>query len=186
MHRIGFDEVVTGLAQMAAALPVGDPFDPKTVVGRVVSAVQRDRIEAWVASARADGGRIVAGGERPSEPARGLYAQPTVVTGPQTMRIAREEVFGPVVVALPFDDDDEAVALANATEYGLYDYVFSADTARALLVSRRLRSGNVGINTTQRNHETPFGGTKRSGIGRDGGEFGLHAYSELQSVVWAS
>jgi acyl-CoA reductase-like NAD-dependent aldehyde dehydrogenase len=98
----------------------------------------------------------------------------------------QEEIFGPVIVALPFDDDDEGIALANGTEFGLYDYVFSRDAARAMAVSRRMRAGNIGINTVQRNQETPFGGTKQSGVGRDGGSFGLHAYSELQSVVWAS
>jgi acyl-CoA reductase-like NAD-dependent aldehyde dehydrogenase len=100
------------------------------------------------------------------------------------MRVVREEIFGPVIVALPFDDEDEAIAIANGTEFGLYDYVFSNDTSRAMRVSRRMRAGNVGINTVQRNQETPFGGTKHSGIGRDGGSFGLHAYTELQSVVW--
>jgi acyl-CoA reductase-like NAD-dependent aldehyde dehydrogenase len=96
----------------------------------------------------------------------------------------QEEIFGPVIVAIPFDDEDEGIALANGTEFGLYDYVFSADTNRAFRVSKRLRAGNIGINTTQRNHNAPFGGTKMSGVGRDGGLFGLHAYSDLQSVVW--
>ena len=83
-----------------------------------------------------------------------------------------------------FDDEDEGIAIANGTDFGLYDYVFSKDTSRAMRVSRRMRAGNVGLNTVQRNHETPFGGTKFSGVGRDGGSFGLHAYTELQSVVW--
>ncbi len=100
------------------------------------------------------------------------------------MTVAQEEIFGPVVVVIPFDDDDEAIALANGTAFGLYDYVFSGDTARAYAVAQQLRTGNVGINTVQRNHETPFGGFKMSGVGRDGGRFGFHAYSELQSIVW--
>jgi acyl-CoA reductase-like NAD-dependent aldehyde dehydrogenase len=100
------------------------------------------------------------------------------------MRVAQEEIFGPVIVAIPFDDEDEGVAIANSSDFGLYDYVFSADTNRAFRVSKRLRAGNVGINTTQRNHNAPFGGMKYSGVGRDGGVFGLHAYSEMQSVVW--
>ena len=98
----------------------------------------------------------------------------------------REEIFGPVVVVVPFDDEDEAVAIANDSDFGLYDYVFTKDTARAWSVARRLRSGNVGINTLQRNHEAPFGGFKQSGVGRDGGSFGFHAYTELQSIVWTS
>jgi acyl-CoA reductase-like NAD-dependent aldehyde dehydrogenase len=100
------------------------------------------------------------------------------------MAISREEIFGPVVVVIPFDDEDEAVALANDSDYGLYDYVFTADTARALRLTTRLRAGNVGINTLARNPETPFGGFKQSGVGRDGGSYGLTAYSELQAVVW--
>ena len=94
------------------------------------------------------------------------------------------ETFGPVVGLYRFHSEDEAIAVANGTEFGLYDYVFSADTGRAMNVARQLRTGNVGINTAQRNHEAPFGGFKMSGVGRDGGSFGLHAYSELQSIVW--
>ena len=100
------------------------------------------------------------------------------------MRVAREEIFGPVVVVVPVDGEDEAVTLANDSDYGLYDYVYSKDTARAFRVAKQLRAGHVGINTAQRNLEAPFGGFKMSGVGRDGGDFGLHAYSELQSVIW--
>jgi phenylacetaldehyde dehydrogenase len=85
---------------------------------------------------------------------------------------------------VPFDDDDEAIAIANSTDFGLYDYVMTNDAERGFRLAGRLRSGNVGINTAQRNMETPFGGFKMSGIGRDGGDFGLHAYTEMQSVVW--
>ena len=102
------------------------------------------------------------------------------------MTVVQEELFGPVVAAMPFDDEDEVIALANQSPFGLYDYVYSGDAGRGFEVARRLRTGNVGVNTTQRNHETPFGGFKLSGIGRDGGSFGLHCYSELQSVVWPS
>ena len=89
-----------------------------------------------------------------------------------------------MIVVETFDDDEEAIHLANESDFGLYDYVFTGDSARGMRVARRLHAGNIGINTIQRNHETPFGGTKLSGVGRDGGSFGLHAYSELQSVVW--
>ncbi|MEY2417855.1 MAG: hypothetical protein QOG90_535, partial [Actinomycetota bacterium] len=118
---------------------------------------------------------------------RGYYVAPALLTGVKNeMRVAQEEFFGPVVVVETFDDEDEAVALANGTAFGLNDYVWTADTVRGYRVARQLRSGNVGINTVQRNHEAPFGGFKMSGVGRDGGSFGLHAYSELQSVVWTS
>ena len=100
------------------------------------------------------------------------------------MRVAREEIFGPVIVVIPFDDDAEAVIIANDSDYGLYDYVYSGDSARAMRVVQQLRCGHVGINTAQRNLEAPFGGFKLSGIGRDGGDFGLHAYTEMQSIIW--
>jgi acyl-CoA reductase-like NAD-dependent aldehyde dehydrogenase len=100
------------------------------------------------------------------------------------MVVAREEIFGPVLVVIPFDDEAEAVAIANDSDFGLYDYVFSGDTARAFAAAQQLRAGHVGINTAQRNHEAPFGGFKMSGVGRDGGDYGLEAYSELQSIVW--
>jgi acyl-CoA reductase-like NAD-dependent aldehyde dehydrogenase len=179
-----YDAVVAGLGQAAGRLKVGDPLEPDTVVGPVISDVQRGRIEALVQAGVDEGGELVAGGARP-ELDTGFYVAPTLIAGCKAgMRAVQEEFFGPVVVVLPFDDEDEAVALANGTEFGLYDYVFTGDTARGMRVARQLRSGNVGINTAQRNHEAPFGGFKRSGVGRDGGSFGLHAYSELQSIVW--
>jgi acyl-CoA reductase-like NAD-dependent aldehyde dehydrogenase len=179
-----YDHVVGGLQQAAGRMKVGDPLAADTVVGPVISDVQRGRIEALVAAGIDEGAELVVGGTRPDMPA-GFYVAPTLLAGCKAdMRAVQEEFFGPVVVVLPFDDEDEAVALANGTEFGLYDYVFTADTARGMRVARQLRSGNVGINTAQRNHEAPFGGFKQSGVGRDGGSFGLHAYSELQSIVW--
>jgi len=115
----------------------------------------------------------------------GYYVAPTLIAECRAdMTVVQEELFGPVVVAMPFDDDDHAVELANQSPFGLYDYVYSKNVSRGFAVAKRLRTGNVGVNTTQRNHETPFGGFKLSGIGRDGGSFGLDCYSELQSVVW--
>jgi phenylacetaldehyde dehydrogenase len=150
----------------------------------VISDVQRGRIEALVEAGVEAGGRLVTGGGRPDQ-ATGFYVAPTLIADAKPDNPAvQQEFFGPVVVVVPFDEEDEAVELANGTEFGLYDYVFSADTARAMRVARQLRSGNVGINTAQRNHEAPFGGFKQSGVGRDGGTFGLHAYSELQSIIW--
>jgi acyl-CoA reductase-like NAD-dependent aldehyde dehydrogenase len=185
IQRKVYDQVVAGLAQMAGVLKVGDPYEPGTVVGPVITDAHRSRVEGYVGIGRDEGAEVLAGGARPEKPDTGYYVAPTLLAGCRAgMRVVQEEIFGPVVVALPFDDEDEGVALANGTEFGLYDYVFSADTARAFRVSKRLRAGNVGINTTQRNHNTPFGGTKMSGVGRDGGVFGLHAYSDLQSVVW--
>jgi acyl-CoA reductase-like NAD-dependent aldehyde dehydrogenase len=179
-----YDQVVETLGRIATVLKVGDPLDPDTVVGPVISAAQRDRIEGYVRSGVDEGGTLVAGGTRP-DTGRGFYWSPTLIAGCHNgMTAAREEIFGPVVVAIPFDDEEEGLAIANDSDYGLYDYVWTRDTARGLRVSQRLRAGNVGLNTLARNPETPFGGFRKSGIGRDGGSFALHAYSELQSIVW--
>ncbi|UNO41441.1 aldehyde dehydrogenase family protein [Streptomyces sp. MST-110588] len=178
------DRLVTELARYACRLHVGDPAEPGTVVGPVISAAHRDRIETYVELGRKEGARLLTGGERPAH-RRGFYVAPTLFTDcTPTMRVVREEIFGPVVVVLPFDDEEEAVALANDTDYGLLDYVWSGDVARAFRVAGRLRAGGVGINTVARNMEAPFGGFKRSGVGRDTGSYALHAYSETQAVVW--
>jgi acyl-CoA reductase-like NAD-dependent aldehyde dehydrogenase len=184
VHRSVYDQFVAGLSQAAGYLKVGDPLEADTVLGPVISGPHRDRVEGSVRSGADEGGTIVAGGSRPDLPT-GFYVSPTLIADCKAgMKVVQEEIFGPVVVVVPFDDEDEAVSLANGTDFGLYDYVFSKDSARAMRVARQLRSGNVGINTAQRNHEAPFGGFKLSGVGRDGGSFGLHAYSELQSIVW--
>jgi acyl-CoA reductase-like NAD-dependent aldehyde dehydrogenase len=185
VQRKLYEPVVDALSKTAGALKVGDPYEPDTVVGPVITAAHRDRVEGYVRIGHDEGADVVAGGERPEKPDRGYYVAPTLLAGCRAdMRVAQEEIFGPVLVVIPFDDEDEGVEIANSTPFGLYDYVFTADTNRAFRVSARLRAGNVGINTTQRNHHAPFGGMKYSGIGRDGGVFGLHAYSEMQSVVW--
>jgi len=186
VHRSIFDQVCEGLVQMAGFLKVGDPTDTATIIGPVISAAQRDRIEAHIATAVEDGGELIIGGERPADLPRGFYVSPTLITGDNTMRVAREEIFGPVITMIPFDDEDEGIAIANDTEFGLYDYVFSKDGARALRAAKRLQAGHVGINTAQRNHDAPFGGFKMSGVGRDGGDFGLLAYSEPQAIIWTS
>jgi phenylacetaldehyde dehydrogenase len=179
-----YDQVVAGLTAAAGHLKVGDPLEPDTVVGPVISAAQRDRVESYVRLGREEGGTVLAGGTRP-EFDRGFYVAPALIADAKPgMRVVQEEIFGPVVVVLPFDDEDEGIALANGTDFGLNDYVFSGDTARALRAARRLRSGSVALNTAQQSPEAPFGGFKLSGVGRDRGSFALHAYSELQSIVW--
>jgi phenylacetaldehyde dehydrogenase len=183
--RSRYDEVVDKLARLAGALEVGDPLERDTVVGPLITAAHRDRVEGYVKIGLDEGAELAAGGHRPEHLERGFFFEPTLLVGcDNSMRVAQEEIFGPVVVVIPFDDEDEAVAIANDTEFGLSDYVFTGDSGRGMRVSRRLRAANIAINTMQRNHETPFGGTKHSGVGRDGGSFGLQAYSELQSVVW--
>ena len=186
VHRSLFDQVRDGLVQMAGYLKVGDPTDAATVIGPVISAAQRGRIEAHIATAAEDGGVVVLGGERPAGLPVGFYVAPALITGDNTMRVAREEIFGPVITMIPFDDEEEGIAIANDSDFGLYDYVFTEDGARALRVAKRLQAGHVGINTAQRNHDAPFGGFKMSGVGRDGGDFGILAYTEQQSIIWST
>ena len=179
-----YDQLVAGLQAAAGHMKVGDPLAPDTVVGPVISATQRDRIEAYVRSGADEGGSVLAGGQRP-DLERGFYVAPTLIADCKPgMRVVQEEIFGPVVVVLPFDDEDDGVALANGTDFGLNDYVFTGDTARGMRVARQLRSGSVAINTARQSPEAPFGGFKLSGVGRDRGSFAMHAYSELQSIVW--
>jgi acyl-CoA reductase-like NAD-dependent aldehyde dehydrogenase len=179
-----YDRLVDRLAAYARHLKVGDPRERDTVVGPLISAAHRDRVERYVELGRKEGARLVTGGERPPHD-RGFYVAPTLLADcTPDMRVVREEIFGPVVVVLPFDDEEEGIDLANASDYGLIDYVWSGDVARAFRVARRLRTGGVGVNTVGRNMEAPFGGFKKSGVGRDVGSYALHAYSELQAVVW--
>lgn len=179
-----YDRLVGQLAAYAGRLTVGDPRAADTVVGPVISAEHRDRVESYVETGRKEGAVVVAGGERPPYE-KGFYVAPTLLADcTNDMRVAREEIFGPVVCVIPFDDEEEGIALANDTDYGLIDYVWSGDVARAFRVARRLRAGGVGINTVGRNMEAPFGGFKKSGVGRDVGSYALHAYSEVQAIVW--
>ncbi len=179
-----YDHLVDGLEKAAGHMRVGDPTERETVVGPVISAAHRGRIEGLIETGVAEGATIAVGGGRPDMDT-GFYVAPTLLVDvDNSMTVAREEFFGPVVVVIPFDDEDEAISIANDSDFGLYSYVFSKDTGRAFGVAQRLRSGNVGINTLQRNHEAPFGGFKQSGVGRDGGDYGLDAYSEIQSIVW--
>ena len=188
VHRSRYDELVAALAAVAPKMKVGNPLAPDTVVGPVISTAHRDRIEHYVATGAAQGATVVVDGRRPAIDAgleAGSYVGATLLADCRPeMTPVQEEIFGPVIVVLPFDDDDEGVAIANGTDFGLYDYVFSQNTERAFRLAKQLRSGNVGINTAQRNHDAPFGGFKMSGVGRDGGDFGMLAYTEMQSIVW--
>ncbi|MEV7385184.1 MULTISPECIES: aldehyde dehydrogenase family protein [unclassified Streptomyces] len=179
-----YDRLVEELAAYAGRLKVGDPSEPGTVVGPLITAEHRARVESYVELARKEGATVVAGGERPPLE-RGFYLTPTLLADcTHDMRAVREEIFGPVVSVVPFDEEEEGIALANDSDYGLIDYVWSGDVARAFRVARRLRAGGVGVNTVGRNMEAPFGGFRKSGVGRDVGSYALHAYSEVQAIVW--
>lgn len=184
VHRSRYDELVGALAATAPRLKVGAPTELDTIVGPVISAAQRDRIAGYVAAGAEQGATVVVDGREHSMD-RGFYVGPTLLADcTPEMTPVQEEIFGPVIVVVPFDDDEEGLAIANGTDFGLYDYVFSTNTERAFGLAKRMRSGSVGINTAQRNHSTPFGGFKMSGVGRDGGDFGMIAYTEMQSIVW--
>ena len=186
VHRAVHDQVVEGLTAYAKALKVGDPTAPDTVVGPVISAVHRDRVEGYIAAGRDEGATLLAGGARPDLDS-GFYVAPTLFADCHNdMRIVREEIFGPVVSVVGFDTEEEAIALSNDSDYGLINYVWTADAARGYRVARQLRAGTVDLNTVTQQMEAPFGGFKQSGVGRDRGSFGLHAYSELQAIVWPS
>ncbi|MEU9380824.1 aldehyde dehydrogenase family protein [Streptomyces sp. NPDC048279] len=187
VQRPLYDRLVEQLAAYAGRLKVGDPAAPDTVVGPLITAAHRARVESYVELAGKEGATVVTGGEhsRGPLPERGFYLAPTLLADcTNEMRAVREEIFGPVVAVVPFDEEDEGIALANDSDYGLIDYVWSGDVARAFRVARRLRAGGVGINTVGRNMEAPFGGFKKSGVGRDVGSYALHAYSETQAIVW--
>ena len=174
-------DVADALAAAFAALPVGDPFDPQTQIGPLVSERQRDRVEGYLGIATDEGARIVGGGRPDSD---GFFVNPALLTGVQnSMRVAQEEIFGPVVALIPYDDVDEAVAISNDSIYGLSGSVWSADRDRALGVARRIRTGMVSLNGAPQAFGTPFGGYKQSGIGREMGPEGLANFRELKSIA---
>ncbi|GHH82098.1 aldehyde dehydrogenase [Streptomyces sulfonofaciens] len=181
--RSRYAEVVDAFAALASSLRVGDALDPDTQMGPVVSRAQRDRVVGRIGQARADGARLVVGGGRPAGLDKGWFVEPTVFADVDNgSRLAREEVFGPVLSVIPYDDEEQAVRLANDSEYGLAGTVWSADPERAGAVARRMRTGSVGINGYLPDPGAPFGGVKRSGIGRELGPHALARYQQPKSV----
>ena len=181
--RARYEEAVERAAETMRKVKVGDPRDPGTVCGPVISARQRDRVESYLASAKDDGGRFACGGGR--VPGPGFWIEPTVIAGlTNDARAAREEIFGPVLVVLAHDGDDHAVAIANDSPYGLSGAVFGTDLPRARAVAARLRTGTVGINGgVWFSPDVPFGGYKQSGIGREMGVPGFEEYLQIKSVA---
>ena len=179
------EEAVDATAAALAKLPAGDPTDPGTVCGPLVNARQRQRVERYIALARQEGGTVVVGGGRPPERPRGFFVEPTLVTGlGNDSPVAREEIFGPVLTVLPFEGDDDAVALANDSDYGLSGSVWSADRDRAMALGRRLRTGTVSVNGgVWYSPDVPFGGYKQSGVGREMGVAGFEEYLETKVVA---
>jgi aldehyde dehydrogenase (NAD+) len=180
-----YDEVVEALVERVRALRVGPAADPATEVGPLVAERQRERVEGYLESGTQEGAKIATGGGRPADQERGFFVEPTVFTGvDNSMKIAREEIFGPVLVVIPHDGADDAVAIANDSDYGLCGSVYGADNDEALSVARRVRTGTYMVNNaTPLDFATPFGGYKASGTGREFGVDGLELFLEKKSIT---
>ena len=181
--RSRYRDVADRLTAAAQALVVGDPADPATRVGPMVSRRQQRRVLDYIEIGRAEGATLLAGGGVPAGLEQGCYVEPTLfgeVTN--SMRIAREEIFGPVVCLIAYDDDSDPVAIANDSDYGLAGAVFTADVERGLDIARLVRTGTLTVNGFATEPTAPFGGFKNSGIGREMGEDGLRSFLETKSI----
>ncbi|WP_020124210.1 aldehyde dehydrogenase [Streptomyces canus] len=180
--RSRYDEIVDAVASLVGGLTVGDPLDPTTQVGPMASARQRDRVEGYIEKGRTEGARLVVGGSRPTLE-KGYYVTPTVFADVDNSQvIAREEIFGPVLTVIPYTDEDDAVRIANDSEYGLGGTVWTNDDERAMRVARRMHTGTVGLNHYTVDPAAPFGGVKASGLGREFGPEALLNYQQVKSI----
>jgi aldehyde dehydrogenase (NAD+) len=178
-----YDEVVDVIAAFASSLPVGDALDPATLIGPLVSERQRDRVERYIAKGNSDGARLVAGGGRPAGLDQGWFVEPTVFADvDNSSTIAQEEIFGPVLSVIRYTDQDDAIRIANDSDYGLGGSVWTVDPDRARAVVRRVRTGTMGINGYLPDPAGPWGGVKSSGIGRELGPGAIAAYQQLKTV----
>jgi len=184
VSRRRYREFTEALAEAFRSVTVGDPMDPATVVGPLVSARQRERVEGYIRLGLEEGARCVCGGGRPAHLPRGWFVEPTLFADVNNrMRIAREEIFGPVAAVIPYENEEDAIALANDSEYGLSGSVWTQDVARGLEVARRVRTGTYTVNGLALEFCAPFGGYKVSGLGRELGPEGLAAFLEAKSIA---
>ncbi|MCZ4078080.1 aldehyde dehydrogenase [Rhodococcus sp. H36-A4] len=181
------DEVVETIKTIFESVPVGDPREEGTVIGPLAAERQRTRVLDYIEIGKAEGARLVTGGGRPAGLDKGWYVEPTLFADvTNDMRIAQEEIFGPVVVVIPFDDIDEAVAIANDSDYGLSGAVYAEDSALAETIARRIRTGQISVNSWDMCVTQPFGGYKQSGLGREGNVEGLSTFLETKLIQFAN
>ncbi|WP_454198753.1 aldehyde dehydrogenase [Nocardia sp. Marseille-Q1738] len=185
--RAAYDQAVQAAAATLGAITPGDPADPRTVCGPLISERQRARVERYLDIARAEGGRIVVGGGRPPQRERGFFIEPTLIADvPNTATVAREEIFGPVLVIIPHDGDEDAVRIANDSPYGLSGSVWGTDADRIRRVTEGVRTGTLSVNGgVWYSADAPFGGYKQSGIGREMGVAGFEEYLETKLIATA-
>jgi aldehyde dehydrogenase (NAD+) len=187
VHRSLHDELVETAKQALRYITIGDPADPSVSLGPLISAAQRDKVESLIAAGVDEGANIEFGGGRPVGLDRGFFVEPTLMTGvDNAMAVAQKEFFGPVGVIIPFDDDDDAVRLANESDFGLAGGVWARDPVRAYGIAKRIRAGNISVNGggAGLSPHGPFGGYKQSGLGREWGSYGLEEFLESKTVTW--
>jgi acyl-CoA reductase-like NAD-dependent aldehyde dehydrogenase len=176
-------EITEALAAAFRAIRVGDAFDAATEMGPLVTQRQRERVCGYIAKGSDEGARVVTGGGRPAHLPKGWFVEPTLFDNvSNSMTIAREEIFGPVGVVIGYDTEEEAIAIANDSEYGLSGGVFTEDLERGYAIGRRIRTGNFGLNGRVIDFTMPYGGFKLSGVGREGGVEGLHGFTEIKTI----
>ena len=182
------DRFTALVAEKAKRIKVGHPLDPNTVVGPLIHPVHERKVLDYIEIGRKEGAIVAAGGDKFDGPGGGCYVSPTLFTGANNaMRIAQEEIFGPVLTAIPFNDEAEALSLANDVQYGLTGYLWTSDVTRAFRFTDRLDAGMIWVNSENVRHlPTPFGGVKNSGIGRDGGDWSFDFYMETKNVAFAT
>lgn len=187
VHRSRYDELVAMTAGALSYITVGDPADPATTMGPLISAAQREKVEALIAVGIDEGAEVAFGGGRPAGLDKGFYVEPTLLTGvTNDAVVAQREFFGPVGVIIPFDDDDDAIRMANDSPYGLAGAVWAHDPVRAYGLAKRIRSGHIAVNGGggSLSPHGPFGGYKQSGLGREWGSYGLEEFLEYKTVHW--
>jgi 5-carboxymethyl-2-hydroxymuconic-semialdehyde dehydrogenase len=183
-----YDSFTARVAEKASRIKVGHPLDPETVIGPLIHPVHEKKVLEYIEIGKQDGATVATGGTKFDGPGGGCYVAPTLFTGATNrMRIAQEEIFGPVLTAIPFADEAEALALANDVEYGLTGYLWTSDVTRAFRFSDALEAGMIWVNSENVRHlPAPFGGVKNSGIGRDGGDWSFDFYMETKNIAFAN